>query len=184
MRRATRSVGVALGSGLGRCCASRTPEDHAAVERVLRLVTRSHIDSRAKALDDELAKLRRQRDDTDARVAVADAKAVQLTKAAALGTLGFLAAQFAVLFNWVFFVFDWNLVEPVTYFLAYTCVWAGVVFYGHTGTEWSYDSTREVLEAWRRDTVLASLKVDPAARQALLDEIATLEAERKRLSLD
>ncbi|KAJ9446115.1 hypothetical protein DIPPA_27866 [Diplonema papillatum] len=31
------------------------------------------------------------------------------------------------------FVFDWNLVEPITYFLGYSIVWFGVVFYYFTG---------------------------------------------------
>lgn len=47
------------------------------------------------------------------------------------GTFFMLAAQFCLYFNWIFFVFDWNLVEPTTYFLGYTGVFSGLVYHYH-----------------------------------------------------
>ena len=54
-----------------------------------------------------------------------------------------LIAQWGVLFNWVFFMFDWNLVEPVTYFLGASCAWFAAFWYSTTGHEWSYKGWNE-----------------------------------------
>ncbi|CCW61886.1 unnamed protein product [Phytomonas sp. EM1] len=42
---------------------------------------------------------------------------------------GLFALHFVIYFNWIFFVFDWNLVEPTTYFLGYTGVFFALVFH-------------------------------------------------------
>ena len=77
------------------------------------------------------------------------------------GNFAFLCTQFGVLANWVFVSFDWNLVEPVTYFLGYTLVWMGVVFFRLTGKDFTYDailtSIRDSKGAEKR-RVLADLK--------------------------
>eukprot|EP00658_Telonema_sp_P-2_P062710 TRINITY_DN51398_c0_g1_i1.p1 TRINITY_DN51398_c0_g1~~TRINITY_DN51398_c0_g1_i1.p1 ORF type:complete len:176 (+),score=47.83 TRINITY_DN51398_c0_g1_i1:113-640(+) len=45
-----------------------------------------------------------------------------------VGTFLLLVAQNAVLFQWVFVTFDWNLVEPMTYFLGYSAnTWLAMV---------------------------------------------------------
>lgn len=52
-----------------------------------------------------------------------------------------LFAQNAILMYWVFSAFDWNLVEPCTYFFGYTSItWFALVFYKYTGREFTYDA--------------------------------------------
>lgn len=43
------------------------------------------------------------------------------------GCFAILAAQLLVYAHWTFVVFDWNLVEPTTYFLGYSGVFGGLV---------------------------------------------------------
>lgn len=62
------------------------------------------------------------------------------------GVFAGLMTQNAILFYWVFFAFDWNLVEPCTYFFGYTsATWLALMFYKYTGREFTYDATVEEL---------------------------------------
>jgi calcium uniporter protein, mitochondrial len=94
---------------------------------------------------------------------------------------GALVVQFAVLFNWVFVAFDWNLVEPVTYFLGYTVVWWSLVFYKRTGREFSYEGIIEELKARKQRKLQKSLKLDVSKLEELRSEIATLEGKLRNL---
>ena len=73
------------------------------------------------------------------------------------GTFLFLLAQNAVLFQWVFITFDWNLVEPMTYFLGYTAnTWLALVFFKSTGRDFTYDAIVAELKEKRMATLTAS----------------------------
>eukprot|EP01059_Diplonema_ambulator_P031842 TRINITY_DN598_c0_g11_i1.p1 TRINITY_DN598_c0_g11~~TRINITY_DN598_c0_g11_i1.p1 ORF type:complete len:280 (+),score=21.52 TRINITY_DN598_c0_g11_i1:57-896(+) len=63
-------------------------------------------------------------------------------------------------FGCEFFAFDWNLVEPITYFLGYSVVWFGVVFYYLTGQEYTYDNVRDMMEAKKRAKLYAAESID------------------------
>lgn len=86
----------------------------------------------------------------------AERRSDRLVTLASVAVFSVLLAQFVVLFNWVFVVFDWNLVEPMTYFLGYTPVWMGVVMYYATGQEFTYDTCRSLLYGWRRRKLLTA----------------------------
>lgn len=87
---------------------------------------------------------------------VADRLGNTFAKRVEWAMFGGLCVQFGVLFQWVFFMFDWNLVEPMTYFLAYSNIWFGIMFYATTGCEFNYDATRECIAKWRRERYIAS----------------------------
>jgi hypothetical protein len=106
-----------------------------------------------------------------------DAKVLRSSTTFLVSNLAFLSAQFAILFKWVFFTFDWNLVEPVTYFLGYTVVWAGIVFYCQTGRNFTYDDIVEVLEDRRRAKLCAKLKFDYDMYMALVQELEQAKEE-------
>lgn len=136
----------------------------------------------------ETAVLRARCVDVRARVAtltttknLLDARAERLPTVATWATFAFLSLQFGVLFNWVFFVFDWNLVEPVTYFLGYTPIWLGILFYCSYGKAFTYDACRDVLRERSRRRLYARASFDAAAFQALCAEAAVLEGALARL---
>eukprot|EP00331_Platyophrya_macrostoma_P011225 CAMPEP_0176415428 /NCGR_PEP_ID=MMETSP0127-20121128/5804_1 /TAXON_ID=938130 /ORGANISM="Platyophrya macrostoma, Strain WH" /LENGTH=125 /DNA_ID=CAMNT_0017795429 /DNA_START=300 /DNA_END=677 /DNA_ORIENTATION=+ len=60
---------------------------------------------------------------------------------AKLGLL-YLCSQTGLLFYWVYFRFDWNLVEPITYLLGYATTWLGLASYLTMGTEFTFDAMR------------------------------------------
>jgi hypothetical protein len=157
------------------CQSVRRASESAQIERVTAQLSKPRLLEEQANLEQRVALLREACAPIDQKIEAADRRALSLVRATALGTLGFLTAQFAVLFNWVFFVFDWNLVEPVTYFLGYTCTWFGVVFYAKTGIEWSYDSTRDFMQKQQRERILAKQNVDLKAHSTRLAELAALE---------
>jgi hypothetical protein len=106
-----------------------------------------------------------------------DAKVLRSSTSFLFANLTFLTVQFAVLFQWVFFTFDWNLVEPVTYFLGYTVVWAGLVFYCQTGRSFTYDDIVSVLEERRRTKLCAKMKFDYDKYVALVEELEKAKEE-------
>lgn len=71
-----------------------------------------------------------------------------------------LIVQFIVLFRWVFVVFDWNLVEPMTYFIAYTAVWVGLVFHCYSVRGLSLET---LLAERRRQVLYKRARIDGAA---------------------
>ena len=59
----------------------------------------------------------------------------------AMGGMGlYLCAQTALLFHWVYFRFDWNLVEPITWLLGYSVTWLALAMYFKTGKEFTFDN--------------------------------------------
>eukprot|EP01064_Diplonema_japonicum_P021743 TRINITY_DN3130_c2_g1_i1.p1 TRINITY_DN3130_c2_g1~~TRINITY_DN3130_c2_g1_i1.p1 ORF type:complete len:286 (+),score=56.80 TRINITY_DN3130_c2_g1_i1:57-860(+) len=90
------------------------------------------------------------------------------------------------------FAFDWNLVEPITYFLGYSVVWFGVVFYYLTGQEYTYDNVRDMMEMRKKMKLYAAegldiekyteLKTRVAQHEAEISEIAGLKATTKASS--
>lgn len=110
-------------------------------------------------------------------VAPSDRHAARMLQLIGLG----LVVQFAVLFNWVFFVFDWNLVEPVTYFLGYTAIWWSMIFHRATaGKEFNYENLAEELAERRRRKAYAR-RGDGATLDALTLEQETLSNVIRRL---
>jgi len=90
---------------------------------------------------------------------------------------GGFVAQFCILFQWVFVTFDWNLVEPVTYFLGYTWVWLGLVFFKLTGRDFCYESIRAELEGRLYRRLAMHNNLDVAKCEALQAEIARLKRD-------
>lgn len=103
-----------------------------------------------------------------------------------IGCFAVLAAQFALYFNWVFFVFDWNLVEPTTYFIAYTGVFSSLVYhYLHCNAAATATSSEEEDYNWRNlFRYLAERKARSLYEKEGLDigRLTDLEAT-KRLAL-
>eukprot|EP00759_Apiculatamorpha_spiralis_P026821 PhF_6_TR29496/c0_g1_i1/m.43678/K20858/MCU; calcium uniporter protein, mitochondrial len=106
-----------------------------------------------------------------------EAKAAKLPNRVAWLTFIFLVAQWGLLFNWVFITFDWNLVEPITYFLGYTVVWMSILHYYATGREYTYDNVREMLISWKTRKLIQKRGFDLAKFNTLKEEIASLEKE-------
>jgi hypothetical protein len=163
--------------------AVRWNHEDARVDRVAALLSKPRLLEQYAALEKRIQMLRQTIDPIDHKIEAADARALRAVKVSALSCFTFLTIQFGVLFNWVFFVFDWNLVEPVTYFLGYTCTWFGIMFYARTGIEWSYDSTRDFIRTKRRDKMLKAERIDLDLHKARIVELAQLEAELKALNV-
>lgn len=74
----------------------------------------------------------------------------------AVAGLTYLVAQTGLLFHWVYYQFDWNLVEPITYLLGYSVVWLSIGCFFKTGQEFTYDAIRNMIaerkrtNLWRR----------------------------------
>ncbi|KAG8348200.1 putative Mitochondrial calcium uniporter [Trypanosoma vivax] len=78
-----------------------------------------------------------------------------------------LLSQFLLLLHWTFVVFDWNLVEPMTYFIAYSAVWVGMVLYCYTARQFTWDALLAVLARRRRHGLYAraGISADAMERQ-------------------
>lgn len=91
-----------------------------------------------------------------------------------MGTFLFLVAQNAVLFQWVFVTFDWNLVEPMTYFLGYSAnTWLAMVFFKSTGRDFSHDGIVSELKQRKLDKLI---QADAAFSMDRLTELHEQEA--------
>lgn len=101
------------------------------------------------------------------------------------GTFAFLTVQFVVYFNWIFFVFDWNLVEPTTYFLAYTGVFCSLVYHyyrcGEDGFTWKNLFQHLVHRRAEKLYAKAKLDVDDLAQVQRLT--ARIKRELERMSV-
>jgi hypothetical protein len=133
--------------------------------------TRIGVESRLAAIRHVLAEKRAERNDLRAKLAAARAAASRRTKLLGLAVGVYLLAQFVVCFNWVFFIFDWNLVEPVTYFIGFSCAWLSIAFYTLTGREWTYAATFEVME---RRRLLGATKAAATKTYAMRDLVVAL----------
>jgi hypothetical protein len=100
-----------------------------------------------------------------------------------VGWAGFayLVAQNAVLFNWTFIRFDWNLVEPITYLLGYSCVWLASAVYFRTRRDFTYDNLRAILVEKEQRRLYAAANIDVDAMAKLGTDIAELEADVDQL---
>eukprot|EP01062_Namystynia_karyoxenos_P055250 TRINITY_DN46001_c0_g1_i1.p1 TRINITY_DN46001_c0_g1~~TRINITY_DN46001_c0_g1_i1.p1 ORF type:complete len:249 (+),score=59.43 TRINITY_DN46001_c0_g1_i1:60-749(+) len=49
-----------------------------------------------------------------------------------------------------YFAFDWNTVEPITYFVLCASVWLAVAHHYLFGKDWTYEGLVAALAAWRR----------------------------------
>jgi hypothetical protein len=87
----------------------------------------------------------------------------------------FLLVQAAVLFDWTYIHFDWNLVEPITYLLGYSATWIAILWYGLLQREFSYDGLRHMLRDQQQRKLYTQHKFDVAHYECLKREVATLE---------
>ncbi|KPI88633.1 hypothetical protein ABL78_2237 [Leptomonas seymouri] len=101
------------------------------------------------------------------------------------GTFALLSLQFVVYFNWIFFVFDWNLVEPTTYFLGYTGVFCSVVYhYYRCGADDDFTWKNLLHHMARREAerMYTEQKVDTDAVARLQHRVAEVKAELARVT--
>ena len=156
--------------------------DEKALEQALRrILTADHYTTGKKAAAKQrISEIQQQVDKLTPTRDIIDAKVMRSSTSFLFANLSFLAAQFALLFNWVFFTFDWNLVEPVTYFLVYTVVWAGLVFYAQTGRSFSYDEIVAVLEERKKTKLCAKYQFDYSKYTELIDELDKAKEELRR----
>ncbi|RNF07776.1 hypothetical protein TraAM80_03150 [Trypanosoma rangeli] len=90
-------------------------------------------------------------------------------------TLAALLAQFVILFRWVFVVFDWNLVEPMTYFLGCTVAWASTVFHCYHAKEFTWEAILDAVAQRRRLQLYRKAGVNVANIERLQQQIRMLE---------
>ncbi|KPA76511.1 hypothetical protein ABB37_07811 [Leptomonas pyrrhocoris] len=100
------------------------------------------------------------------------------------GTFALLSMQFVVYFNWIFFVFDWNLVEPTTYFLGYTGVFCSLVYHYYRCGEADFTWRNLFQHMARREAekMYVAKKVDAETVALLQRRIAEVKAELARVS--
>lgn len=99
-----------------------------------------------------------------------------------VGVCLFLAAQWAVLAHCVFITFDWNLVEPMTYFLGASFGWFAAAWYSLNGSDWTYQAFHEWMA--ERLATKAVMKSDPRfleRMKRLQEELASLEQAQNAL---
>jgi hypothetical protein len=119
---------------------------------------------------------RREVDRLRAQKAELDIKAEKYPFLVSWAVGGFLVVQFVTLFKWVFFDFDWNLVEPVTYFLGYTgTTFFALMFYRYTGKDFSYDNLWGNMAEANKQKLYRDAKFDPAQLESLEKSIKELE---------
>ncbi|ORC86151.1 uncharacterized protein TM35_000301910 [Trypanosoma theileri] len=90
-------------------------------------------------------------------------------------TLIILIVQFSILFRWVFMVFDWNLVEPMTYFLGYTVVWASIVFHCYYEKEFTWETLFSVCAQRRRERLYRKAGVDAVRVEEKQQQVQMIE---------
>ncbi|KAL7704618.1 Mitochondrial calcium uniporter [Lotmaria passim] len=100
------------------------------------------------------------------------------------GTFALLSLQFIVYFNWIFFVFDWNLVEPTTYFLGYTSVFFSLVYhYYRCGKDdFTWKNLFEYMAHREAEKMYAEKKVNVKAVAQLQRRVADIKAELERVT--
>ncbi|CBZ24748.1 conserved hypothetical protein [Leishmania mexicana MHOM/GT/2001/U1103] len=100
------------------------------------------------------------------------------------GTFAFFATQLVVYFNWIFFTFDWNLVEPTTYFLAYTGVFCSVVYHYHrcSGNGSTWNGVFQHVAGRKAEKKYAQAQVDVVGMAQLQRRMTLIERELDRMS--
>lgn len=111
-----------------------------------------------------------------------DVEAKKYPDRAALLGLSYLVSQTSLLFYWVYFRFDWNLVEPITYLLGYGSVWIGIAYYFRCGGEFTYDHLRSALEERKRKRLYDAAGFSVESFSALEAEVADLQRQVEQLS--
>jgi hypothetical protein len=101
------------------------------------------------------------------------------------GNIGlvFLTVQWCILFRMVFFTFDWNLMEPVTYFVGYTTMMIGILWYCFTKTDYDYNNVREFLIERKRNRLHTKNQFDMAKYESLQVEIIETKRQIQAFSL-
>ncbi|KAG5484326.1 hypothetical protein LSCM4_07892 [Leishmania orientalis] len=101
------------------------------------------------------------------------------------GAFALLAVHFVVYFRWIFFVFDWNLAEPTTYFLSYTGVFCSLVYhYYRCGEdEFTWKNIFEHLASRKAEKTYAKEKLDVVDMAQLQRRIALIKQELAHMSL-
>lgn len=87
----------------------------------------------------------------------------------------FLVLQAAVLFDWTYIHFDWNLVEPITYLIGYSATWIALGWYGAVKSEFSYDTLQEAVEERYRVKLYRQHDFHLERYEKLKNEVAVLE---------
>ena len=101
---------------------------------------------------------------------------------AAVGGFVLLATQAAVLFNWTFINFDWNLVEPITYLLGYSVVWLAILPHFFWGKDLSYDTIRSAIVDRKKNALIKEKKFDAAYCSTLESRVVDLDNAIEELS--
>lgn len=91
----------------------------------------------------ELLELEKQKASLDLIVAASPKKW-------AIAGFTYFSLQTAILFHWVYFRFDWNLVEPITYLLGSATVWLSVFLFRFVRKEFSLDELKSLIEDKKR----------------------------------
>ncbi|KAG5509546.1 hypothetical protein JKF63_06251 [Porcisia hertigi] len=101
------------------------------------------------------------------------------------GTFALLAGQLVVYFHWVFVVFDWNLVEPTTYFFAYTGVFCSLVYhYYRCGEdEFTWKNIFQRLAIRKAERMYAKGQLDVNGMLQLQRRITLIREELARMSV-
>ncbi|SYZ63863.1 Protein_of_uncharacterised_function (plasmid) [Leishmania braziliensis MHOM/BR/75/M2904] len=101
------------------------------------------------------------------------------------GAFVILVTQLVVYFHWIFFVFDWNLVEPTTYFLSYTGVFCSLVYHYHRCGEdgFTWRNTFQHLANRKAEKTYAKQQLDVAGMAQLQRRIALIKRELARMSV-
>ena len=95
---------------------------------------------------------------------------------------GFVAyvAQTGLLFYWVYVRFDWNLVEPITYLLGYSCVWLSIASFYAKGKEFTYGSWHAMVADRRMGKLVAKAEAVPGAIRHSDEAYAAAVAELEK----
>lgn len=93
----------------------------------------------------------------------------------AAASFGYFSAQTGLLFYWVYYRFDWNLVEPITYLLGYSVVWLGLACYFATGKEFSFDNVRSLIAERRVRHLFRQSRFDLVEYRQLECEVEDLK---------
>lgn len=146
------------------------------------LLTVNGLRAHREALVDRQAALEKQLEPLRALKQRLDVQAARHPDLAMGGMGLYLCAQTALLFHWVYFRFDWNLVEPITWLLGYSVTWLALAMYFKTGKEFTFDNIRSMMSENKRAKLYAANQFQPETYRALECELAEVERRVKQLS--
>lgn len=140
------------------------------------VLTPDYFSQLTKALDHRIKEKETEIQQMSDRCTSALSKAATQADRWAWAGFGFYVAQTALLFYWVYVRFDWNLVEPITYLLGYTCVWISLVSFFFTRTEFGFAAWRSKYVVWKANRI-AKIDIESTLK-ALTQECEALRARR------